>query len=60
MQAANNDWFQWDCGHFDKLPKRVRAAVRDYPKNVDCGELRKQAKTEAEMLRVLAEQRAPT
>ena len=57
--TPNNDWFQWDCNHFDRLPKKVRDAVRKYPFNIDCGKLRKMAKTERDMLTLLEEQKAP-
>lgn len=53
-------WYEIDGSAFDRLPRKVRDAIRDYPLNVDCRALRRVAKTESEMLRLIAERKAPS
>ncbi len=52
-------WMQTDFTAFDKLPRNVRDVIRYHQRKIDVRGLKKVAKTEAEMLDLLANDTAP-
>lgn len=52
-------WAAYFQAHYDALPAKVRAAVRDYPQKVNSAELRRLGRTEVGMLKMLADGVAP-
>jgi hypothetical protein len=53
------DWAQRQMAAFDRLPKPVREALREYPRSVNVVKFRRMARTSDEMLKVIASGNAP-
>lgn len=57
--AAEKRWFERDMSFFDKLPKRVREAIRDAPTHVDVYELKRLATNADDMVNLIRSGKAP-
>lgn len=52
-------WIRSDLAAFERLPPAVRDALRYNTRKIDVRKLKKAAKTEAEMLQLIASGKAP-
>lgn len=51
--VEEQNWVRRDLTVFERLPKRVRDAIREAPRNINVHELRKRASTESKMLALI-------
>lgn len=53
--------FLYECEMraFDRMPKDVREAIREYDLNIECTKLARKAKTAADMLSIIESGKAP-